>query len=97
VARPLSADSRYASQLGISRRTLRILGGAAKLQALSPAALAILLSPQNYGNSQTIHVGGVAACGMGQRRGYLPKGNPKQDMQIEREIQRILVERGLVK
>ena len=44
--RPLDTNGLYAKELGISRRRVMRYGGAAKMKALSPEALAVLMGPQ---------------------------------------------------
>jgi hypothetical protein len=61
---PHSPEGAYARKLGITTRKLRALGGAAKLQALDPDTLAVLLQPNRYGYSRTVMRGGLKARGM---------------------------------
>jgi hypothetical protein len=57
----------YADELGIRLRKLKALGGEHKLRSLSPEVRSILLAPQNYGNSQAVVRGGLAARNMFSR------------------------------
>jgi hypothetical protein len=53
----------YAEELGISFRRLRVLGGEARLRAMSSDALAVMLRPGPIGGSQTYRVRGLAGRG----------------------------------
>lgn len=64
MARPVSFESAYAKEIGITRQHLRRLGGFERLQVLSPLARALLLQPHAYGSSRTIRKGGLTRRGM---------------------------------
>jgi len=68
MARPASEETIYARELGITGsspyRTIRRLGGAEKLRALSPECRRILLAPMGHGDSLELHKGGLRARGM---------------------------------
>lgn len=95
--RPPSEDLTYARTLGLTGvlglRKVKLRGGAEKLSKLDPDARAVLMQSANYGNSRAVSVGGLRARGM---TCHPPKSVMPKD-QIEREIQRRLRERGLIK
>jgi hypothetical protein len=88
VRRPLSKDASYARELGLVgthiSRTIQRLGGAAKLRALDPETRAVLLK-QATGLTITRRVPAAMAR------------PPAVERNINREIRRILRERGLIK
>jgi hypothetical protein len=61
----------YADELGISFRRLRVLGGEARLRAMSPDALSVMLKPSAYGSKGLQR--GLKARGM---RPSISKRNP---------------------
>jgi hypothetical protein len=61
--RPRSTALVYAIELGIPHKRLLMLGGEARLRAMSDDARAILLKPGPQGNSRTVHKGGLAGRG----------------------------------
>lgn len=63
AGRPKCSARLYAEELGIPVRRLRLLGGEARLRAMSPDALAVMLRPGPYG-SKGVHKGGLPARGM---------------------------------
>jgi hypothetical protein len=67
TARTLSPDTIYASEIGVSRKRIRMLGGSEKLRGLSPEARAVLLGPHKTGLSRTVHAGGITARGFVSR------------------------------
>jgi hypothetical protein len=75
--RPKCSARLYAEELGISFRRLRVLGGEARLRAMSPDALAVMLGPGPIGGSQTYRIRGLAG------RGYI-SGVPGVVSQAER-------------
>ena len=62
--RPPHPDNAYAAELGVSVRHLRRIGGAAAVRAMHPEIRALMLKPFRYGNSRTVHRGGLRARGM---------------------------------
>lgn len=81
---PYTSAGAYARELGITRKRLHSLGGEAKLRALSDDARIVLLKPQNYGFSRTVHKGGLAARGMKPRTtGYIIQPQIPMDLPIE--------------
>lgn len=76
VGRKMSTAHLYADELGISFRRLRILGGEARLRAMSADARSVMLKPGPYG-SKGVHLRGLAG------RGYI-SGVPGVVSQAER-------------
>lgn len=68
----------YAQELGINYRTVRRLGGAARLRSLAPEFRNLLLKPMCQGRTQKIAKGGLAARGM-PRRGPARAISPLSD------------------
>lgn len=95
--RPLTPDQQYAEKYGVSVRQVRRHGGAERLDRMTPEACALILKPKCKVGFAVIKKGGLAARGMGQRRGYKPKGYSPMDRGVEMEIRAILSERGLIK
>lgn len=58
--RPISDDALFGRKLGITRRTVRRLGGAEKMKSLSAEALAVLMGSQGSDRSKR----NLAAHGM---------------------------------
>jgi len=82
--RPISPDTAYARELGVSKRVVINAGGADRLKALEPEARAILISPFKYGKSRTVADGGLKARGMKPRQRGLVTQMEKQDEERRR-------------
>jgi hypothetical protein len=61
--RPRSEDGLYAREMGVTKRRVQLLGGAAKLRRLSPEVIGVLLAPHKRGDSRVVHQGGLKARG----------------------------------
>ena len=89
-------DTPLARALGIRTCKVTLRGGAAKLLAMDPDARAVLLGNHYPGGSLLHHRGGMKARGMARKP--VPKLiDWRKEREIERKIQDILRERGLLK
>lgn len=83
-------ESKFAESLGVSVRHLRRRGGLKKLGAMSPEACRVMLNlPHLRPGHVQVKPRGLSARGFGYSRG--------RELNIERRIQKLLRERGLVK
>lgn len=69
--RRVTPEGLYARELNITVRTLRALGGEARLRSLSPDARAILLIPQLKIPNGELHRGGLTARGLHPRTAHV--------------------------
>lgn len=62
--RPPGEELRYALELGITKRSLRRLGGSEALRRMTPEARAVIIKPWFVAGGQERRKGGIKACGM---------------------------------
>lgn len=82
MGRPLGVDGVVAERLGVKSRFIKRLGGAAKVEALSPEAFTLLMKP---GKTWGLQAPKRYPNRIAQQRAY------------ERLVRKMLKERGLVK
>jgi hypothetical protein len=87
-------DAACARKIGVSPKFVRLRGGVAKLHTLAPEAAKVLLRDHEYGNSQSVHKGGLRKRGFkyAQRQDTMDRNSA-----YERLVDAMLRERGLVK